>query len=98
DTTHHDAPRNSHPRPSEPIAFPPCVHALCDWLDPTIINVSESRQCCRHAAEPSQRAQSRVGGVTGVVTTGVSGSGVKSSPGVMNRSCSKWYCLSYSWR
>ena len=34
----------------------------------------------------------------GTITTSVSGSGVKSSPGLMNRSCSITYCLSCSWR
>ena len=29
---------------------------------------------------------------------GFSGSGVKSSPGLMKRSASNWYCLSYSCR
>src|SRR5882672_1649039 len=32
----------------------------------------------------------------GTGTTGLSGSGVKSSPGLMNRSASNLYCLSYS--
>src|SRR6266566_3747744 len=41
---------------------------------------------------------SRVGGVSRVATTGASGSGVKSSPGLMNRSSSNLYCFSYSCR
>jgi len=47
---------------------------------------------------PRRAAQRRLGGVTRTATAGASGSGVKSSPGLMKRSCSKRYCLSYSWR